>query len=760
MKPKRLRTVVCGSTFGQFYIEALKRLPDCFQVVGLLAKGSDRSLQCADRYGIDLYTDVEQLPDNTDLACVVLRSGVMGGDGSLVSLSLLDRGIHVIQEQPVHHKDLASCLKLARKNGVHFRLGDLYVHLPAVQRFIACANAMFKQQDGLYIDAACATQVSFPMMHILLEALPALRPFKINHVVHDEGPFQLMSGVMGKIPFTLRAHNEVDPDDPDNHLHLLHAITLGVAGGSHSLTDTHGPVEWRPRLHIPKHMSILDPSTQIDTDCLPGKSTQALGPSGTFDYKALFTHQWPEAIGRDLLALRETILGKHNDDARAQQELLIARQWHDVTHALGYPVLRPHRCHRPLSVDRLKEAAAPMEDDLQADPERRPWAGSSDVYTCTEPAEREVQGLDSSNVSMFVQRLDTAVFASMLHALQSQGTLTDPGTEYAETDIFSAAQVAPCHQRLVSRWLGVLADRRILHVREGGYSGADRVGQEQVDRCWMSARELWDGTLGSPVVMDYFIGHQPQLPQLLRGEQQAAFLLFPEGRLDIANALYRETAAAKYLNTSVAEAVVRIAAEKRGMPPGDGKGPLRIVEMGAGTGATTEVVTERIQRSLATQVVPDYLFTDISHFFISAARQRFNQVPWMRFKTVDIDKNLFAQGVEAESADIVIAAGMLNNARDTDDVIQGLMQVLVPGGWMLITEPTREYMEMLISQAFMMPPPVDDRKTSETTFLSVAQWREVLEKAGAVDVAVLPDGEHPLAPLGQKLFVVRKGYDA
>lgn len=107
----KIRTLVCGSRFGQFYLEAVKALPEQFELVGLLAKGSERSRQCAARFGVPLYTDAAQLPGGIDLACVVLRSGVMGGGGSELALALLERGISVLQEHPVHHKDMAACMK-------------------------------------------------------------------------------------------------------------------------------------------------------------------------------------------------------------------------------------------------------------------------------------------------------------------------------------------------------------------------------------------------------------------------------------------------------------------------------------------------------------------------------------------------------------------------------------------------------------------------------------------------------------------------
>ncbi|WP_432774812.1 bifunctional Gfo/Idh/MocA family oxidoreductase/class I SAM-dependent methyltransferase [Brevibacillus gelatini] len=753
---RKLRTVVCGSRFGQFYLEAVRALPEQFELVGLLAKGSERSKQCAERFGVPLYTDVAELPDDIDLACVVLRSTVMGGQGTKLALELLGRGIHVISEQPIHHKDLAACLKQARQRGVHFMTGDLYVHLPAVRRFVACARELLAKQPALYIDAACATQVSYPLMHILQEALPTIRPWKISHIIKDEGPFQVLVGQLGKIPITLRAHNEVDPDDPDNHLHLLHQITIGVAGGSLSLTDTHGPVVWRPRLHVPDLPDIHGMLAADPPAYMLESSTEVLGGSETASYRNILAKQWPQAIGRDLSTMRDMIHGTLDRaavDVRAQQELLCSRQWQDWTQALGYPVLRTNGQHQPVPLEVLRQAATSIPDEFaEADePTAETGEASRDVFACAEAAESELGGIDAKIVQAGVERLDQASLASMLFVLQTKGALADPQQKYSEADIFSLAQVAPRHEPVILRWLKKLTERGYLVQQDGTYQCAQQMTTEEVERRWALAKEAWSGKLGSPLVIDYLKNNADRLAGLMNDTEQAALLLFPEGRMNVANALYRETLIAKYLNKSVAEAVSRIAADKR---------TLRILEVGAGTGATTDGVVARLRPAVAKGLQAEYLYTDVSHFFLASARERFKDCPWMSFGVVDIDQNLFSQGLKPASVDIVIAAGMLNNARDTDEVICGLLECLVPGGWMLITEPTREFTEMLISQAFMMTPPVDDRSKTQSTFMTVSQWLDVFARAGVGELAVLPKDNHPLALLEQKLFVIQKGQEA
>ncbi|MFF9641211.1 Gfo/Idh/MocA family oxidoreductase [Kitasatospora aureofaciens] len=732
MKGRRLRVVVCGTTFGQFYLAALAGLPEEFEIAGVLARGGERSVECARRYGVPLYTDPDTLPGDVDLACVVVRSGVMGGAGTELALKLLGRGLHVLQEQPVHHDDLAACLREARRRGVTYRLGDLYVRLPAVRRFTAAARRLRDRRSALYLDAVCSVQVAFPLVHILGDALGTLRPWKLE-ALPATGPFGLLTGTVGGIPATLRVQNEVDPADPDNHVHLLHRVTLGTAAGSLTLTDPHGPVLWSPRLHIPDAVKERFDFDGPGTGHLAEPTTAVLGPAEPPRYRDALGADWPGAIGADLLGLRAAVLGEPGAGRPEQYHLTLARMWQDVTARLGYPALRPGQHHEPLPVTELWPAGASGAPTLDGV-----------VQAAAEAAEPQARHVARGQTEEFVRRLDEAVLAAMLLSFQDRGLLLPAGTGHTVEELLTG--VAPAHHVLVGRWLTVLTERGWVTGDGKRYTGVRTADAVSTARAWDRAAGLWKDGLGGAEFVDYLRLNAERLPALLTGEQQATLLLFPEGRTELADAVYRDTVTARYLNTAVATAVRRLAAA-------GGSEPLRVLEVGAGTGATTEAVVMALAGEPEARV--DYLFTDVSRFFLDPARQRFARLPWLRYGTYDIDRAPDEQGLAPGSFDVVIAAGVLNNARDTDATVRALTELLVPGGWLLVTEPTREHLEILSSQAFMMTAAQDARLASGTTFLSREQWLGVLAGAGIPEVRTLPAESHPLAPLGQRLFAAR-----
>ena len=109
--------IICGSRFGQFYIEAIRKHDD-INICGLLANGSQRSVDCAEFYQLNLYTHIDEIPSHIDFACVAIKSEVQGGQGNIIAKKLLQKGIDVIFEQPISEREYAELYGVARKINV------------------------------------------------------------------------------------------------------------------------------------------------------------------------------------------------------------------------------------------------------------------------------------------------------------------------------------------------------------------------------------------------------------------------------------------------------------------------------------------------------------------------------------------------------------------------------------------------------------------------------------------------------------------
>jgi pyochelin biosynthetic protein PchG len=351
--------VVCGTGFGRVYLRALEAGgPDAprgagdLRLTGVLARGSERSRACAERAGVPLYTDPGQLPADTDIAVVAVYAGVNGGPGSELARQLMERGVHVLQEGPLHHDELAESLRVARRAGVVFRVSTHYVRVEPVRRFIAAARRLTARRPVLYADAACGLQVFYHLFDILRLALGGLRPWSFE----DARPtpvFHTLTGAVRDVPLTLRVQNQLNPSDPDNHAHLLHRITLGTDGGSLTLFDTHGPLLWSPRPHFPSEERSLTRLEEAAAGHLDHAATTPLGDAAAPSYREVVGRLWPDAALRALTELHEAVREGHHPLAEGHAQLAVSHAWRDAAVRLGPPELTDATAVRPIGAGEL-----------------------------------------------------------------------------------------------------------------------------------------------------------------------------------------------------------------------------------------------------------------------------------------------------------------------------------------------------------------------------------------------------------------------
>lgn len=748
---KRLKVLICGSTFAQFYMLALEMSSDIFEFCGILAEGSARSVKCAEKYNIPFYSDIDELPQDIDIACVVVRSGVLGGNGTELSCRLLERGINVIQEQPLHKKELMECIRTAKKNKKIFCVGDLYLQLPEVKKFIYAARALAETQNITYIEASFASQVSYPAVDILLEALQNVRPFEIENVYRCNET-EIINGHIGKCPMLIKIHNGVNPEDPDNYLTLLHKVAIGYDAGNLLLCDTHGPVIWNNKIHVPKEkLYFRERDGEENQDLyLKDNATQILGKYTEKSYSDLFMQDWARAILQDLLYARAAIYGRVNPDMRLQRELLCTELWSKVTAAAGYPEIVKKDIHKSIDISVLNKAAAEAEISITDSRISVLSEENTEIQRCVEYADSLLIGLDTKAVNSFEDLYENTVYLSMLYTLQIAGVLGETEKEYSLEEIINFTGTEQRFENVLERWLKLLVKHGYIKEINCRYRALTTVSKDKVYGHWNRVKEIWADKIGSQLVVDYLVNNFKALPQLLRGTQNAALLLFPEGKMNYADALYKDTITLKYLNRLAAEIVICIENIEKKQDEG-----FCILEVGAGVGATTEVIFKRLG-TLNRLKSLNYIYTDVSRFFLSEAEKKLKGLCHMSFQELDIDKPLVDQGLKEASVDMIVAAGVLNNSRDSVEAVRELLKSLKKDSWLLIIEATREFPEILISQVFMMEEAKDARADENITFMSVSHWKEVFNTAGAKKVIVLPEDGHILDVFGQKLFMVQK----
>lgn len=333
----RKKVIVCGVGFGQFYLRALELLKKEYELVGILSKGSDISLEYANKYGVPLFTDIsEALKMAPDLACVVVKSTVVGGSGSQIAQEFLKHKINVIQEHPVHLAELVQNVRLAKSCGCRYILNTFYPNLKRVSDFIQTSHILMKHCAIQYIHATCSIHVLFPLIDILGRITGGFRPweFKLLNGSNENVPFSIISGNIRGIPLSINVQNEIEPENPENNTLLLHAIDLFTMSGKLTLTGTNGIIVWEPCMNKKLDKNGVFRLDRKD-EFLKLPTYEILGNQQEIRFRQMFLEEWTKSIKKSL----ECFCDLQNEPSKVNNELQYAitatEVWQDLGKILG-----------------------------------------------------------------------------------------------------------------------------------------------------------------------------------------------------------------------------------------------------------------------------------------------------------------------------------------------------------------------------------------------------------------------------------------
>ncbi|KAL1634456.1 Type I Iterative PKS [Diplodia intermedia] len=168
-----------------------------------------------------------------------------------------------------------------------------------------------------------------------------------------------------------------------------------------------------------------------------------------------------------------------------------------------------------------------------------------------------------------------------------------------------------------------------------------------------------------------------KLDKILLGELEPLEVLMEDNLL---TEYYRNALGTDKWNPIIAKFVQTLSHKK----------PLRILEVGAGTGGTTSVVLSALgKRADAAARLQSYMFTDISSGFFEAAAADFDEwAPFLDYQVLNVEKDPVAQGVTAGVYDLVIANNVLHATTSISACLAHCKTMLKPGGTLLLGELT------------------------------------------------------------------------
>jgi microcystin synthetase protein McyD len=303
-------------------------------------------------------------------------------------------------------------------------------------------------------------------------------------------------------------------------------------------------------------------------------------------------------------------------------------------------------------------------------------------------------------------------------ALRDLGCRFEDGRPFSFEDAMRWSAITPGYRRLFERMLGMLAEEGWLVCRDGEWKASGVPARKELGVELDRLRRQYNCAACEIELLGRTSQH---VAQVLRGERNVNELLMPGGDLTLLTRLYRDSPACAMMN-SLVERVVNATTARW---PDDR--PLRILEIGAGTGATTARLVPHLPARRT-----EYVFSDASDVFTNHAATTFQAYSFLHYAVLDIDRNPADQGFASRQFDIIVAANVLHATAKLARTLQHVRSLMAPGALLVLlegTEPSR-----LLDLTFGLTEGWwrfdDDPGRSSHCLIGAGQWQALLEANG------------------------------
>lgn len=316
-----------------------------------------------------------------------------------------------------------------------------------------------------------------------------------------------------------------------------------------------------------------------------------------------------------------------------------------------------------------------------------------------------------------IDKIEKVGLKLIFNVFEKLGYKLEKGMKFNIDEVASRLKIESRHGKLFRRMIEILKESELIKIESDNCEVIKTVEINPAD-------DRLEEMLTENYLLDV-CGRN--LDSVLTGRADPLELLFPGGDSATVMKLYKDSPAFEIMNKSIASAVKNILANKHGQ--------VRILEIGAGTGSTSEAV---LHASSGKEI--EYFFTDVSASFFHKARERFKDSGNIVFKILDIEKNPEMQGFNAGTFDIIIASNVIHATKDLRETVSGIKDLLKNEGILILNEVTerKNWIDLTfgMTEGWWRFKDFDLRK--DYPLLSPDEWKTFLSNEGLDDVEVLP----------------------
>ena len=379
-------------------------------------------------------------------------------------------------------------------------------------------------------------------------------------------------------------------------------------------------------------------------------------------------------------------------------------------------------------------------------------ADELDMSSFDKQMEEYVKGispaLSAEELGLLNERLEQISTYYMKKFFAEHGGAVKKGDVISVDGIISEYALKPDYKGLILEWLSELCSDGYVSEHEDGFILEEDMKSEDEEKLWASIEPL-SGSDKISSLKEYIRNCCGLHDGLFKGEVMPVSLFFHDSSSEVARTIYTDNPISEYVNTITRKAITElIRSNKSGHP-------FRILEVGAGIGGTSAQLFGEIA-----DLDVEYDFSDISEFFLNNAAERFSEYDFIKYRFLDINKDMQSQGCSYGYYDMVFGVNVIHDAENLDNAFENIRSVLRPGGYFVMIETTANLRSQMVSLGFLEglnPDYTDLRSETMKPFLNQKQWRELLDKHGFAPNSHYVTDEEMSKVIWQDLIIARNG---
>jgi 3-oxoacyl-(acyl-carrier-protein) synthase/SAM-dependent methyltransferase/NAD(P)-dependent dehydrogenase (short-subunit alcohol dehydrogenase family)/aryl carrier-like protein len=507
---------------------------------------------------------------------------------------------------------------------------------------------------------------------------------------------------------------------PGGHLLIADCIAPVAIANSETSTYTLTADEWSDLLS-PRRLRVVelvDVSRQV-ANCIDDPSYQerleAVGTKHGFD---AVTMRHLSSHGRIGQALH-----------RGHLQYVLLHAVHERASSKCLWVQNGRWFRQPLSFSDLARDTA-TEDALADDTaplcEPRWTATNAPLSKSAKPvlASELVDGTELQTYQSAQRLLESLATAYCTNAIRILGFPFALGDRIELSRFAQDRSVLPKFHRFLRRIFQILVEEQVLREdRDGTFVVAREL--PEFDIAGLCLRLEGTGIAAPELRLLRRCGSH--LADALTGGADPIELLFEGGSLADAEALYRESLPSRILNRAMA-ALLRSEFERQAPSR-----PLRVLEVGAGTGSTTQSVLPILPPA------SEYCFTDVSRHFLRTAQKRLGAA--IEYKIFNLEMDPATQDFGGRQFDLIVATNVMHATADVRVSLHRLLALLAPGGRLALAESVGvlRWVDTIFGLTDGWWSFSDKDLRPNHPLLSPEQWKSVLALSGLHLQAVAPE---------------------